>query len=163
MIEPELLSRIPVIAGLTPFYERAGVYALDDVLPHFGNQLQEYRGHFVDMSEPRYLLYKRERTCVRCGIEGLYFALERNLKRIVVGTEQKMSRLGTHCAPRPVFGWVPDEGSLWHFNLYGFTAEGKEMMLTNDHIIPKALGGADSQENLQCMCWRCNNKKGCKI
>lgn len=29
-----------------------------------------------------------------------------------------------------------------------------------DHIIPRALGGADVEENLQLLCPRCNTKKG---
>ncbi|OPX17719.1 HNH endonuclease [candidate division WOR-3 bacterium 4484_100] len=33
-------------------------------------------------------------------------------------------------------------------------------MMTTDHIIPKALGGDDSWENLVCACLECNNKKG---
>ncbi|HEC77835.1 MAG TPA: HNH endonuclease [candidate division WOR-3 bacterium] len=36
----------------------------------------------------------------------------------------------------------------------------KTGMMTTDHIIPKALGGADSWENLVCACLDCNNRKG---
>ncbi len=32
--------------------------------------------------------------------------------------------------------------------------------MTTDHIIPKALGGEDSWENLVCACLECNNRKG---
>lgn len=34
---------------------------------------------------------------------------------------------------------------------------------TKDHIFPKSLGGADSIENYQTMCWKCNAKKGNSI
>lgn len=33
-------------------------------------------------------------------------------------------------------------------------------VMTADHIIPKAVGGDDSWENLVCACLECNNKKG---
>ncbi len=32
--------------------------------------------------------------------------------------------------------------------------------MTTDHIIPKAMGGEDSWENLVCACVECNNRKG---
>ena len=34
---------------------------------------------------------------------------------------------------------------------------------TKDHIIPKSLGGKDSLDNYQTMCWKCNAKKGSRI
>lgn len=33
-------------------------------------------------------------------------------------------------------------------------------VMTTDHIIPKALGGDESWENLVCACLECNNRKG---
>lgn len=35
-----------------------------------------------------------------------------------------------------------------------------DIMLTVDHIVPKAKGGLDTWENLVCACTNCNNKKG---
>ena len=32
--------------------------------------------------------------------------------------------------------------------------------LTLDHRIPRSRGGADTEENLQVMCFRCNQAKG---
>ncbi len=32
--------------------------------------------------------------------------------------------------------------------------------MTTDHIVPKALGGSDTWENLVCACLECNNRKG---
>lgn len=37
---------------------------------------------------------------------------------------------------------------------------GKAKDLTIDHIIPRALGGSDHEDNLQAMCAKCNSKKG---
>jgi len=39
----------------------------------------------------------------------------------------------------------------------------KTGVMTTDHIIPKALGGDDSWENLVCACLECNNRKGKRI
>ena len=33
-------------------------------------------------------------------------------------------------------------------------------LMTADHIMPKALGGEESWENLVCACHECNNRKG---
>lgn len=40
---------------------------------------------------------------------------------------------------------------------------GSTHMLTVDHIIPLALGGAHSRENYQCLCFPCNRKKGATL
>jgi len=36
----------------------------------------------------------------------------------------------------------------------------REPVMTTDHVIPKALGGADSWENMVCACPKCNAQKG---
>ncbi len=36
----------------------------------------------------------------------------------------------------------------------------RKPVMTTDHVIPKALGGTDSWENLVCACPECNAKKG---
>lgn len=72
-------------------------------------------------------------TCVDCGLEGNVFRLERNGIR------------------RP------------HLNLYHRTPNGKYIMLTRDHIIPKAVGGLSIDINQQTMCSICNSQKGCRI
>lgn len=35
--------------------------------------------------------------------------------------------------------------------------------LTKDHIIPKCAGGPDSHQNLQCLCYKCNQEKDCDV
>ena len=69
-------------------------------------------------------------TCCRCGLKAQYFALERF-------NDQK----------------------YYHLNLYGLK-DGKEILFTKDHIIPKSKGGKNKLENYQTMCSICNNKKG---
>ena len=43
-----------------------------------------------------------------------------------------------------------------HFNLYA----DDDTLMTKDHIIPKARGGADMVSNMQTMCVDCNREKG---
>ena len=35
--------------------------------------------------------------------------------------------------------------------------------LTVDHVVPRCLGGANAQTNLQTLCERCNHAKGCAL
>lgn len=120
-------------------YERAGIFKIDDVLPYvvFGKKdfrdIKEYLGHPVVMSSQRYQLFAAKGLkCVACGLEGTFFALEKS------------------------FG---DKGDKYHFNLYAIK-DGKEEMITKDHIFPKSKGGYDELSNYQVMCDTCNRKKG---
>lgn len=72
-------------------------------------------------------------SCVSCGLVGEIFYFEK-------------------CTPneRP------------HLNLYG-RRDGKEVLITKDHIIPKSRGGEDYLTNYQTMCINCNRAKGNKI
>lgn len=91
--------------------------------------------HTVDvkMGSQRYQLFKAKgTTCVKCGIKGTYFALERGLV---------------------------DNPDRFHFNLYARDRRGLEVMLTKDHIIPRSKGGKNRLRNYQPMCSKCNSKK----
>ena len=79
------------------------------------------------------LFFTKGEVCVRCGLEGEFFRLE------------------THA-----------EGIPPHLNLYG-SKNGKVILFTKDHIIPKSKGGANSMENYQTMCAPCNGKKADKL
>jgi 5-methylcytosine-specific restriction enzyme A len=48
----------------------------------------------------------------------------------------------------------------YHLNLYHLSEDGKETMMTIDHIIPKSKGGGNKISNLQTMCYDCNFAKG---
>jgi len=86
----------------------------------------------VTMESHRYQLFAEKGiVCEKCGLKGIRFALERHRD-------------------------VPNK---YHFNLYGITKYGEEVMLTKDHIIPRSKGGRNNLNNYQTLCVKCNSKK----
>ena len=77
------------------------------------------------------LFYTKGFKCVVCGAEGKFF--------IMVRAEKE---------------------KRFHLELIGETPDGKLVMMTKDHIVPKSLGGKDELENYQTMCTTCNVAKG---
>lgn len=75
---------------------------------------------------------KKGTTCKYCGIAGRFFL------------KQKITERDKH----------------FHINLYAINDDGKYVLMTMDHIIPKSKGGADHIDNMQTMCIVCNNNKG---
>jgi len=89
------------------------------------------------MGSQRYELFASKGIkCVGCGIEGSYFALEKD---------------------------ISDSTSRFHLNLYGKDENGEEVMITKDHILPKSKGGENKLSNYQPMCYKCNQEKADKI
>ena len=130
-----------------PKYTRIEVYSLYEILskviflpkkPIFLNGIKlpsgkdykvNFNGYMMNMASDRLKLFFNNHTCVKCGIEGKFFAMESN------GNDNP------------------------HFNLYAID-NGKEILMTKDHIIPKSMGGKDKMDNYQTMCIRCNMEKG---
>ena len=83
--------------------------------------------------------------CVRCGIEGKFFAYEFNNKAALKLTDTKGKSHGRH------------------LNLYAIDDKGREVLMTRDHIIPVSRGGSNAMANSQTMCSNCNTTKGNKI
>jgi len=127
-----------------PIYRRLGTVDADkfiDLIPlDSHSKLPKSRMFFdkrVRLTSSRYKVYATKGcVCAECGLHGKFFALEQSLS-------QKTDK--------------------FHFNLYGYSRYGEEIMLTVDHIIPKSKGGTDDLDNKQCLCFRCNNKKGDKL
>jgi hypothetical protein len=113
---------------------RAATYPLERVLPFIGVQKElDLDGDIVSLTSLRMQCFKKYGiVCVGCGVVGSYFATEKCLEK----------------------------DHKYHLNLYALSANGKEILMTRDHKISKALGGADVLDNLQPMCTICNAMKG---
>jgi hypothetical protein len=115
-------------------------YELQDILSHIrtalagGPEKIELDGELVAVTSVRLRTFAFHGTrCVSCGIQGAHFRKE----------------LAQPTDPRP------------HLALY---ATGQpdmiEVLMTKDHIVPRARGGSDALWNMQPMCLRCNERKG---
>lgn len=52
---------------------------------------------------------------------------------------------------------------IWKLRFFTTHADGHEDLLTVDHVMPLIEGGSWRMSNLQTMCYRCNNVKGCTL
>lgn len=108
-------------------------YPVEHILPQIGGMGHRITldGDRVNVYSTRLLNFKEHGTkCVDCGLEGTYFVKEK-----------------------------AERDPVYHINLYGINGNGKEVLFTKDHIIPKSKGGKDTLKNLQTMCFRCNERK----
>ena len=90
----------------------------------------EGKSYSVRMNSQRYFIFRESLQCAACGLVGCKMILEQH----------------------------PSDKSP-HFNLYA-EEDGKLVMMTKDHVQPKAFGGEDRHSNYQTMCIICNNLKG---
>ena len=116
-------------------YIRKATIPVCEVIPLIGlSERNLLAGESVKVSQTRLLLFKQKgHKCVACGITAWFFAVE------------KHNQPGIRS---------------FHLNLYAVSRSGVEIMMTQDHIIPRSKGGGDSLDNLQTMCDRCNFSKG---
>jgi 5-methylcytosine-specific restriction endonuclease McrA len=122
-------------------YERKSIYSIEeirgltkDVLfePDKKNAKVELDGDIIKGNSQRYqTFFTNGVKCACCGIEGKYFAKEKNIN-----------------------------ATAYHLNLYAIDENGKEVLMTKDHIIPRSKGGKNHISNYQTMCVRCNVTKG---
>lgn len=70
--------------------------------------------------------------CVACNLRGSFFVKEKH-------------RTGER---------------YYHLSLYALDANGEEVLMTRDHIIPRSRKGKDTLENSQPMCYPHNQEKG---
>ncbi len=128
----------PLEAGFRLGYERKGIYSVEAVLSQLGNSWAVFDGDTIPVVSLRYQTFARSLVCVRCGLAGKYFAKERSAKKLKDGSGfRAMSK-------------------TWHFNLYAVAANGREVLMTKDHVLPRSKGGPDHIDNLQTMCAPCN-------
>lgn len=67
----------------------------------------------------------------------------------------KCSKCGIEATHVVTYTLGSEEHEVVYENIFAGTR-----MMTADHILPRALGGADALTNLQLMCYKCNTKKG---
>lgn len=115
---------------------KVGEFQSEDVFPFLASTESKKQYHVdgkaysVKMNSHRYFLFRESRKCVSCGLEATKIFLEHH----------------------------PSDKTP-HFNFYG-EDDGKLILFTKDHILPKSLGGEDRHSNYQTMCIVCNNLKG---
>jgi hypothetical protein len=143
-------------SGFRPRYERRGIFNLEEVLPYIcpRGRLHVPGTGIIHLSAHRYLLMAGTPglACVTCGIQGIYFALERTTKRVAKVAKGKPGGY--------TFTYHAMSDAEWHFNLYALTEDGHEILMTKDHIVPKSKGGHHAMYNYQLMCQKCNSRKG---
>lgn len=114
-------------------------YTLSEVLEYVTEEpvSRVYDGFDVWMDSLRYLVFAQGHHCVKCGVEGTVFLLQRDTKA------QDLTRA--------------------HFNLFARLSDGSLVLMTKDHIHPKSKGGKDRLDNLRTMCLPCNQIKGSDV
>lgn len=121
-------------------YQRKSVHSIEEVYNAVKDVLDPnekgtrimFDGDNIKGNSQRYqVFFMKGMKCVRCGIEGKFFAKEKDA-----------------------------HARSYHLNLYAIDENGEEVLMTKDHIIPKSKGGPNKLSNYQCMCVRCNVKKG---
>jgi len=111
---------------------RDGIYAIEDVFKLLESS-EEYNitvdGRLVNRVSARYKCFRKSGTvCAKCGLEGTYFALERQ----VLNTPE----------------------NRYHFNLYALDSEGREVMMCKHKktvILPKG----QKQIRYETLCEHC--------
>ena len=99
-------------------------------------------GYSINAQSLRYKTFYKNDTCVNCGLKGKFLALEMIL---------------------PPSLKLPYNKKGFHLNLYAINEKGEEVLMTKDHIYPKAKGGRDVLSNMQTMCCHCNFDKADNI
>jgi hypothetical protein len=104
---------------------RKSTHTIEEILPLIGSaEKVMVDGDLVGMRSLRLINFKVHGiTCVTpgCGLVGKFFAKEKSHKR---------------------------DGS-YHLNLYAVREDGTEVLMTQDHILAKSMGGDNVLENLE--------------
>jgi hypothetical protein len=111
-------------------------YTTDEVLTHISTlhghkkKKVEFDGDMIKVTSDRLFAFRKSLACAGCGIEGVFFVKERDHSQ-----------------------------KVFHFNLYAINGGGEEILMTKDHVVPKAKGGRNHPSNYQTMCRECNAEK----
>lgn len=149
-------------------HQREGIFSLEEVFNFLG-EVRPFGPTWIMLDSQRYHLFAKNHKCVRCGLEGCYFAKERSARRRKVQVPGQSHHMSV---------WEPVEQdpkkvkNIWHLNLYALQEEWhqeygfigyREILMTKDHILPRSKGGANEMWNYNTMCQPCNSNKGSKI
>jgi len=112
-------------------------YIPEEILPlvEFRNNpvRKELDGDRINFSSLRLQTFATKGVaCVRCGIEGEFFIKEKHHQ----------------------------SDKFFTLSLYALDGDNNWILMTKDHIIPKSKGGKDHLDNLNPMCYICNQDKG---
>lgn len=115
-------------------FARLGLNELPTFINNITPRRFEIAGHIINCRSTRMklLFVHRELTCKCCGLKAAFAAVET----------------------------CPSSKGWKSLNFYGYDHEGKEVLLTWDHIKPRSLGGKNTLSNSQTLCFICNGLKG---
>lgn len=112
-------------------------------MSHFDDILWTYDSfeHFAAMyptasEKVKWRVFERDQNkCVYCGLQGTLWVIWMESKKKIVVIHHDLAAV----------------------------VDGKYVMLTRDHVIPRTKGGASTADNLACACAPCNHAKGNKL
>lgn len=121
-------------------YKDLGIYSDTYILPLLGRpgkhtlfSEETKEAYHIKLNSTRLKCFALNQCCVSCGIKGEVFILQR----------------------------VKNEPP--HLNFYAIDENADLVMMTQDHIQPRSKGGKNDLDNLQTMCYPCNQEKGDKV
>lgn len=112
----------------------------------------------------RLLTYGLEHSCCQTGLPISHFGVEISRGTIHPTALNTIDAMGSHLASTLSLRQGPPRKPSqlpWHLNAYAQDPlTGQDILMTSDHIYPKALGGPDHWANRQPMLSGVNNLKG---
>lgn len=144
-------------------------FSNDDVLPFIGSGkpprvYPTNEGPLsVNMRGARLECLKRNQTCIWCRNTGDIWCLQRHENGGRRFGEDRHIKINCFLKDCPWCDLHPQpnrSSKTPHFNLYFRDKANRLILMTQDHRIPRSKGGSNGIDNLDTMCFTCNNAKG---